>query len=396
MVHLPLILVTFIFGSCVGSFLNVVIWRLPRGESLTYPPSHCPKCNNRLPLYDNIPIIGWLKLGGKCRFCQQPISMRYPIIEAICGLLFAFYYVMFFALQIGPCTEHPSGPLNIQRDWPMYGLFMVMVAGLLAASLIDAEMFIIPIEIPWVIGVLGIIVHTIIDRPSLPGSLNLAPEPGALAAGGAVGLLISLALWFKGIIPVSFAEGEPMQDIEPAPGDPPPKDWTRRDLMVEMRKEMAFLLPPMLLAAIWWFIIVRVSSVHAWWEGLMQYHWFSGLLGAVFGALVGAFVVWVTRILGTIAFGRLAMGLGDVHLMFGVGAVIGAGAATVTFFIAPFFGIVLAVYMLLSGKKREIPYGPYLSLAAAAVLLFYCPIAAWLQPGLQGVGVMIRGTFHLG
>jgi hypothetical protein len=52
--------------------------------------------------------------------------------------------------------------------------------------------------------------------------------------------------------------------------------------------------------------------------------------------------------------------------------------------------------MLLSGKKREIPYGPYLSLAAAAVLLFYCPIAAWLQPGLQGVGVMIRGTFHLG
>jgi leader peptidase (prepilin peptidase)/N-methyltransferase len=166
--------------------------------------------------------------------------------------------------------------------------------------------------------------------------------------------------------------------------------------MVEMRKEMAFLTPPMLLAALWWFLTVHVAGVHRWWEGLMQYHWLTGLLGSIFGAMVGAFVVWIARILGTIGFGRLAMGLGDVHLMFGVGAVIGAGASTVTFFLAPFFGIVLAVYMLLTGKKREIPYGPYLSLAAAFVLLFYCPIAAWLAPGMEGVGVMIRGTLHLG
>src|SRR5262249_30286316 len=145
--------------------------------------------------------------GGKCRFCAQPISMRYPIIEAICGLLFAFYYVMFFVFQIGPCAPHPVEPLNIGRDWPMYALYMAMVAGLLAASLIDAELFIIPIEIPWVIGILGIIVHAIIDRPSLPGSLNLAPETGALSAGAAVGLLTSLALWAKGIIPVSFPDG---------------------------------------------------------------------------------------------------------------------------------------------------------------------------------------------
>jgi len=414
MLHLPFILLAFIFGACVGSFLNVVVWRLPRGESLTYPPSHCPRCNNRLPWYDNLPVIGWLKLGGKCRFCQQPISMRYPVIEAITGLLFAFYYVMFFVLQTGPCAARP---LDIVHDWPMYGLAMAMVAGLLAASLIDAEMFIIPIEIPWVIGALGVIVHTIIDRPSLPGSLNLAAEPAALAVGGAVGLLITLALWSRGIIPVSFPDGEPMQDLDeadlaaiyeregkvveyeskqpPQPADPP-KVWTRRELMVEMRKEMAFLLPPMLLAAGWWFLTVHFASVHNWWEGLMEYHWLTGLLGAVFGALVGAFVVWITRILGTIGFGRLAMGLGDVHLMFGVGAVIGAGAATVTFFLAPFFGIVLAIYMLLTGKKREIPYGPYLSLAAAFVLLFYCPIAAWLAPGMQGVGVMIRGTMHIG
>src|SRR6476620_8446417 len=184
MIHLLFILITFTFGACAGSFLNVVVWRLPRGESLTYPPSHCPKCNNRLPWYDNLPVIGWIKLGGKCRFCKEPISIRYPIVEAITGLLFAFYYVMFFALQIGPCAPRASAvpaPLEILRDWALYALAMVMVAGLLAASLIDADLFIIPIEIPWVIGALGVIVHTIIDRPSLPGSLNLDAEPAALA-----------------------------------------------------------------------------------------------------------------------------------------------------------------------------------------------------------------------
>ncbi len=102
--HAIFIVFLFAVGSCVGSFLNVVIWRLPRGESLSYPPSHCPKCNQRLKWYDNIPVIGWIKLGGKCRFCREPISPRYPIIEAITGLLFVFYYVMFYVIGLVPCA----------------------------------------------------------------------------------------------------------------------------------------------------------------------------------------------------------------------------------------------------------------------------------------------------
>lgn len=123
----------------------------------------------------------------------------------------------------------------------------------------------------------------------------------------------------------------------------------------------------------------------------MSNGWFSGAMGSVLGAMVGAFVVWVTRILGTLGFGRLAMGLGDVHLMFGVGAIIGAGAVTVAFFLAPFAGMAIAVYLMLFGQRREIPYGPYLSLGAAATLLFYCPIADWLRPGLTGLGQVVRG-----
>lgn len=86
----PLIVVVFFaFGLVFGSFANVVIWRLPRKESLAFPASHCTECNHQLKSYDNIPLISYLVLGGKCRYCKTPISPRYPIVELISALLFA-------------------------------------------------------------------------------------------------------------------------------------------------------------------------------------------------------------------------------------------------------------------------------------------------------------------
>jgi leader peptidase (prepilin peptidase)/N-methyltransferase len=295
-------------------------------------------------------------------------------------------------------------PLMFSVDWPIYALYMVLIAGLLAASLIDAELFIIPIEIPWLLALAGIVVHTIVDRPSLPGALNVPPTTGALAAGGAAGLIVSLLLWKLGRIPVSFPEGEPMQDIDREAAQkeideatlagrkvaPLPPVYSSKAVRAEMRKEMLFLLPPMLLAAAWWFVATKVGTVGRWWEGLFVHNGFSGLLGAILGALIGGFVVWITRILGTLAFGRLAMGLGDVHLMFGVGAIVGAACATIAFFLAPFFGIGVALYMFLTGTRRELPYGPYLSLATAFVLLFCCPIVAYLTPGIAGLALILH------
>ena len=75
------------FGSCIGSFLNVLIYRLPRQKSLVYPASHCPHCGHLIRWYDNIPVFGWIKLRGKCRDCQLPINIRYPCIEGFCGIL---------------------------------------------------------------------------------------------------------------------------------------------------------------------------------------------------------------------------------------------------------------------------------------------------------------------
>ena len=78
-----------ILGAIIGSFLNVVAYRLPRGESLVHPPSACPSCGARIKPYDNVPVLGWLWLRGKCRACEAPISPRYPIVEAVTGLLCA-------------------------------------------------------------------------------------------------------------------------------------------------------------------------------------------------------------------------------------------------------------------------------------------------------------------
>jgi len=96
-------LVTFVLGACVGSFLNVCIYRLPRGESVLNPPSHCPHCGNKINPWDNLPILSYFILRGKCRFCHKLISPRYPAVELLTGLLFLliphsprFYFIAAF------------------------------------------------------------------------------------------------------------------------------------------------------------------------------------------------------------------------------------------------------------------------------------------------------------
>lgn len=85
----------FIIGSVIGSFLNVCIYRIPRGESISYPPSHCTNCNKKIKPYDLIPILSYIILNGKCRYCGEKISMEYPIIEFINGILFTAIYLKY-------------------------------------------------------------------------------------------------------------------------------------------------------------------------------------------------------------------------------------------------------------------------------------------------------------
>ena len=84
----------FLAGLCVGSFLNVCIWRIPRDESIAWPGSHCPACNHPIAPWDNIPLLSWLVLNGKCRHCKAPISPRYFLVELLAGALFAAIWLL--------------------------------------------------------------------------------------------------------------------------------------------------------------------------------------------------------------------------------------------------------------------------------------------------------------
>ena len=97
---LPLwIVMIFIVGACMGSFLNVCIWRIPREESIVHPPSRCPKCGHRLAWFENFPIFGWLLLRGKCRSCRSPISVQYLLMEILVGLLFSGVAVKVYSVH---------------------------------------------------------------------------------------------------------------------------------------------------------------------------------------------------------------------------------------------------------------------------------------------------------
>ncbi len=119
------VLFVLLLGACVGSFLNVVVWRLPRGESLLWPPSHCPHCDHRLAPRDNIPVLGWLLLRGRCRYCRGPVAVRYPLVEAATAVWFLLCF-----LQTGPT------PLTLGA-W-------ILGSWLLALSLIDLDTMTLP------------------------------------------------------------------------------------------------------------------------------------------------------------------------------------------------------------------------------------------------------------
>jgi len=124
-----------IVGLIIGSFLNVVIWRLPRGEKLSSPPSACPKCGNHIAAYDNIPLVSWLVLRAKCRGCGAPISARYPAVELLTGLVFA-----------GVAWKFDSSVWDL-RDMALYLPFLYVAAIGIALAFIDLDTHKLPNKI---------------------------------------------------------------------------------------------------------------------------------------------------------------------------------------------------------------------------------------------------------
>lgn len=467
----PWFVLTMLYGACVGSFLNVVMHRLPEGLSLWRPPSRCPRCEHKLAWYDNVPIFGWIWLGGRCRYCKTSISLQYPVVEAVaCALFTAMFAICYLSAPLyRPAWSPAMGGLDANQTWPMFVLYLVLIGALIAASGIDAKLFIIPRSIPWLITVIALIGLPVASvwLPGLASAVGpyretVAPTAqgagAGLAFGGVAGLILAVILLQLGWLPLSFADlddqtgalGEPdkrqkkasanpanrstvrqLQAVlvmlilivlslalggaagwvialligwwglflykydAPAPGNAPgsshsaehesdkqasdqsPQDWlayphARR----EMFKELLFLAFPLVAMVLG---VKFLSPIFAAVEGGAVAAPIRIAAGVLLGYLVGAGVVWGIRILGTLVFGKEAMGLGDVHLLAAIGAVMGPTDAVLVFFLAPFLALTHTAVLVGLGpifRRRfaAIPYGPHLCGAALLLLLFREPV----------------------
>ncbi|MDX6614053.1 MAG: leader peptidase (prepilin peptidase) / N-methyltransferase [Blastocatellia bacterium] len=265
------------FGAVIGSFLNVVIHRVPREESIVFPNSRCPACGAAIGPFDNIPILSYLILRGHCRNCQASISARYPAVEALTAILFALV------------AWHDGLTFALPFD-------LVFVSALLALVFIDAE-------------------HMIL--------------PNAITYSGLVFALVAR-------VAVPYLVGEPHFD----------------DLHSLATGPLADL--PL---------------------------WGASLVGALIGALAGGGTLWVMGWLWEKIRGVEAMGLGDVKMMFMVGAYLGWRLTVLTIFLAVLSGSLTGIVLMLKQRERNLqmllPFGVFLGTAGIGALLFGARIVEW-------------------
>lgn len=406
----------FAFGACVGSLINVLVYRLPLGLDVVSPSSRCPSCETRLTWRENIPVLGWLWLRGRCRFCRSRISAEYPIVEAFTGLLWVAVYVVAYA-EGGEFLGIPVGALRpewaangFRETWPVFILTVVLFSSLVAVTLIDARTFHIPLSLLIVPTAVAVAAHggwgAWVQTQFAGGEWHrhakgwewaiATPGPSGwswvgAAAGACVGLAVSNALLHFGIIKRSFADYDEWARSHAGANDPDghaasdsPELWIQYPhARREMIREVLFLGPAIGLGLLGSSIALRLAgpwTTDAYGEmapAVAVPLWVSALTGCLMGYLLGGGVVWAMRILGSLAFGKEALGLGDVHLMAAVGACLGWVDATLAFFGAAFVGVLWAVLgrVFSGGFQRHMPFGPYL--AISTVLVWFC------KPGLE-------------
>jgi leader peptidase (prepilin peptidase)/N-methyltransferase len=239
-----------LLGAMIGSFLNVCILRWPKEQSVVRPRSRCPGCGQPIAWYDNVPVLSWLLLRGRCRHCRTGISIQYPLVELGNAAIWAFM-VARFGLQ------------------PQAAAGAVFFSILLGIALADARTYIIP------------------DEFTLGGLV--------------IGLLFSLA---------------------------------------------------------------------------GGYH---GLVTALIGAATGFALLWTVGAVGTRLFKEEAMGGGDIKMMAMVGAFVGWQGVLLTVFLGALLGTLVFVPVSLLGRKRQVPFGVFLSLGAAATWLVGSAVIAWYR-----------------
>jgi len=260
----------FFLGAMIGSFLNVVVHRVPAQKSIMFPPSACPKCKSRIKFFDNLPILSWIILGGKCRACKSPISPRYPAVEILTALLFllVFWQIGFNAFLL---------------------VALIFVSCVITLIFIDAERMILPNKITYP--------------------------------------LFLFALFARLIFPLFFG-------------------------------------------------VSRFADLYIFpLNNLADYPlWLISIAGGVLGATVGGGSLWLVGEIWERLRGVEAMGLGDVKMMLGVGALLGWRLALFTIFLGALTGAISGIFVIARQKEKDfqtqMPFGVFLGIGSIIALLF--------------------------
>jgi leader peptidase (prepilin peptidase)/N-methyltransferase len=269
-------------GAIIGSFLNVVIHRVPRDESIVFPNSRCPSCEALIGPFDNIPLVSYALLGGRCRKCRSPISWRYPAVELLTALLYAAVFL---------CDVYTRGGMTFTILFDL-----VFVSAIVALIFIDAEHMLLP---------------------------NVITYPGIVFA-----IIARLALPYL-VGPYAFDD----------------------------------------LPSLWY------GPFSTWPVEL------ASLVGAALGALVGGGSLWLMGWLWERLRGVEAMGLGDVKMMFMVGAYLGWRLTILTIFLGVFSGSIIGVAVMMRRREKDmqmqLPFGIFLGIGSIFALLLGSRIIAW-------------------
>jgi len=372
--YLPMIfwcLFVFVTGLLVGSFINVLVARLPYEKSIIWPSSRCFACYERVRTLDNIPILGYLRLRGKCRSCHAPFSARYLWVELATGLAFLGLFlaeVVFnrFALPGVKYELFGPGATPSPRALAVFAYHAALLSGLIAAAVVDAEHRIIPTQITYTVMAVGIIGGALMPWPwpNAPQTANAIP-PG----------MPWILPEFEGKIPIG---------VQPWPFWGP---------------TFAFAQPGT---------------------------WKLGLLTSICGALIGSLIVRATKWLFETGFGREALGLGDADLLMMAGAFLGWQIVVMSLFVGSFVSLALKILegvlrepesktpssatpagTPVSGPPdaRELPFGPGLAIGVVITWFawpwfgpkiqfpFFDGIALGVLGGMTGVGLLAAALF---
>ncbi|NLX14223.1 MAG: hypothetical protein GXY44_11295 [Phycisphaerales bacterium] len=215
-------IVSLLLGACIGSFLNVVIYRWPRDLSIRRPSrSFCPACRQAIIWYDNIPVLSYFLLGGRCRGCKTRISLQYPLVELATAFVFLLVYDAFFI------SRQRLGISELANDWPMLLGHWALFAGLIALAVMDLEAYMVDIRVTWLITAAGALAHLFWTPASSTDWLRPGMPLAGWSAAVVVGLLVGAWLFLREPITSETAvlSDEPVPPEEKLTGSPGPLAW---------------------------------------------------------------------------------------------------------------------------------------------------------------------------